>query len=115
MASATMSTATEKKTPRRLSAKKVGLWAVLLMFIALLWWVLVINTAIGEPTIVRGSLTERCLPQGKQNNIFLCTAKLSDGSTQLFKALRPLEVGASVSFRRYDRRLIGVSYEIQSF
>lgn len=114
MSSASMSKATKKKMPRRLSAKKIGLWAVLLTFVALLWWVLVINTVVGDPAIVRGSITEGCVPQGKQSNIFLCTAKLSDGSTQLFRVLRPLEVGASVSFRRYDRRFVGVSYEIQS-
>ena len=110
-----MSKAIEKKVPRRWSVKKVGLWAALSALVAIAWWVLVINIVVGEPAIVRGSIADGCLPQGKQSNIFLCTAKLSDGSTQLFRVLRPLEVGAPVSFRRYDRRFVGASYEGQSF
>lgn len=103
------------RTLRPLTTAKAGLGAVLITFILFLWWVLVINTATGGPTIVSGTITERCIPQGKQSNIFLCTTKLNDGSTQLFRTLRPLELGTPVSFRRYSRRFGGVLYEIESF
>lgn len=93
--------------------KKVLIGLIALVVIA--EWAFVINGPVGDPTIVEGSITQRCVPRGKQNNIFHCTAQLRDGSSQLFIALHPVEPGAPVSFLRYNRRFLGVSYETKSY
>jgi hypothetical protein len=103
-----------QNTPRW-PVKKLLVFTTLFTFIALEWWVLVINKVVGEPATVHGNTTQQCIPQGKQGNIHICSAKLSDGSTQQFRSLRPLEVGAPVLFLRYDRRFMGTSYELQRY
>jgi hypothetical protein len=90
-------------------------WIGFLFVAAVEWWALVINAAVGQPTRVDGSTAQLCVPYGKQSNQFHCTARLDDGSIQLFTALHPVATGAPVSFSRYQRRFVGQAYEISSY
>jgi hypothetical protein len=69
-----------------------------------------VNGPVGSASLIEGSLTQVCVPQGRSNNSFTCTAQLRDGSIQVFVALTPLDPQAPVHFVRYDRRLIGAYY-----
>jgi len=71
-----------------------------------------INEPVGPATSVQGTLEGNCIPRGKQSNIFDCTAKLSDGSYQTFRELRPLRGGTTVRFSRRDRKYVGRDYQL---
>jgi len=57
-------------------------------------------------------LEGNCVPRGKQSNWFDCTAKLNDGSIQVFRGFRPLTDGTKVVFMRHDRRYVGKQYQL---
>ncbi len=73
------------------------------------------NGPVGDPTIVKGSITQQCVPFGKQSIFFHCTAQLQDGSFQVFSTLAPVASGAPVLFLRYSRRFWGSHYEAKSY
>jgi hypothetical protein len=75
---------------------------------------IVLNEPVGGATRVRGNLEANCVPRGKQSNSYDCTAKLADGSRQIFQQLRSLRGGTSVTFLRRDRKYIGRHYELAS-
>jgi hypothetical protein len=90
-------------------------WVVLATFVATAC-VFFLNGPVGEPTIVPGSVTQRCVPHGRgEGSRFYCTAQLRDGSTQQFSAYYPMEYGSQVSFSRYSRRFVGDFYEIKYY
>lgn len=91
------------------------LWIGLGSIVVLLEWGFVINGPVGEPTAIKGSISQRCIPRGRQSNILTCTVQLNDGSVQVFTSLYPVEPGTPVSFSRYDRRFFGKSYEAESY
>ena len=74
---------------------------------------ILIDGPVGPAVTVQGTLSDNCVPRGKQSNIFQCTAKLSDGSVQAFEMLRPLRAGASVTFIRRERRYFGHHYQLE--
>lgn len=100
-----------KKSFSRWKVFLVGLISV----VVIAEWAFVINSPVGDPTIVQGSISQRCVPYGRQGNNFHCTAKLRDGSFQIFTTLGPVETGSPVLFLRYNRRFFGVYYEAKSY
>ncbi len=73
---------------------------------------ILMNEPVGPGTQVQGTLEGNCIPRGKQSNIFDCTAKLTDGSYQTFRELRPLRGGTTVRFMRRDRKYVGRHYQL---
>jgi hypothetical protein len=90
-------------------------WVVLASLVVVAEAAFIVNNPVGDPTVVQGNISQRCVPFGEQGNFFHCTAKLGDGSSQVFTTLRPVETGAPVSFLRYGRRFFGAYYENKSF
>ena len=83
----------------------VVLFAVhILMVIAM-----IANEAEGSATSVQGVLDENCVHRGAK---FQCSAKLDDGSYQIFQEDQPLQMGTPITFDRRERRYIGLSYEL---
>jgi hypothetical protein len=70
------------------------------------------NAPIGPSTKVGGNLEGNCVPRGKQSNMFDCTAKLVDGSYQVFRHTHPFTGGTAVSFERRERRYFGRHYQL---
>jgi hypothetical protein len=83
------------------------------LFIAALVAALLLNGPVGNPTVLEGTITQVCIPKGRSNNTFACTAGLSDGTTQIFISLTPLDPQAPVYFSRYDRRFVGSYYQFR--
>ena len=72
------------------------------------------NLPGGEPTLVIGRVTD-CVSRvarltGAQS--VTCSFALSDGTTQRSEVAAPLTPGTLVTFRRYDRHLMGSFYEL---
>jgi hypothetical protein len=88
------------------------LFACLVLAIALYVAATFIDGPVGPSVTVQGSLSNNCVPRGRQSNFFECTANLRDGSVQTFVFLRPLNAGASVTFIRRERRYFGHHYEL---
>ena len=73
---------------------------------------ILMNEPVGPGIQVQGTLEDNCIPTGKQSNIFDCTARLTDGSYQTFRELRPLRGGTTVKFIRRDRKYVGRHYQL---
>jgi hypothetical protein len=73
---------------------------------------MLINEPVGPAIEVHGTLEGNCVPRGRQSNIFECTAKLTDGSYQIFRELQPLRGGITVTFMRRDRKYMGRQYRL---
>jgi hypothetical protein len=104
-----MSAAANKKAAFSRSSIVIAILAVVALAAAI---GVFLNEPVGPATRIRGALETNCVPRGKQSNLFDCTAKLTDGSYQTFRELRPLRGGTSVTFLRRDRKYVGRYYEL---
>lgn len=73
------------------------------------------NRPIGPGTVVRGTLSQPCVADGRYKGSFRCVAKLQDGSIQTYRVGRPLNDRAEVTFLRRNRRYVGFDYEPQNY
>ena len=97
--------------PAKRQGKHVPFLLTLAVFLALVVVGMLLNGPVGNPTVLEGTTTQLCVPQGRSNATFICSVRLQDGSTQVFVSTSPLDMNAPVSFSRSDRRIIGAYYE----
>ena len=94
-------------------ASKASTWlnpvVVLFAVHILMVVVMIANEAVGSATFVQGVLDENCVHRGAK---FQCTAKLDDGSYQIFQYDQPLQIGTPITFDRRERKYVGRSYEL---
>jgi hypothetical protein len=92
-------------------------WPIVLIAVACLFMVAYIanawlNSPIGGEERISGTLSGNCVPRGKQSNNYLCSARLTDGSTQTFIAHRSHTSGTRVDYYKRDRRFFGSHYQL---
>jgi hypothetical protein len=91
--------------------KYVWKWLILLCVVVLFG--VVVNGPVGEPTDVKGTVEEVCIPLGKPGSSIRCVARLGDDSTAVFSTGFRIDAGTSVSFARYSRRFYGKYYDLK--
>ena len=89
------------------------IWTFLFLLCAVVLFGVLVNGPVGEPTDVKGTVEQVCIPLGKPGSSIRCVARLGDDSTAVFNTDFRREAGTRVSFARYSRRFYGKYYDLK--